>query len=368
MNPCEIGCPKSHVDTPALLVDLDALEYNIRKMAAFFKDKEAKLRPHVKTHKTPAIALKQLKEGAVGITCQKLSEAEVMARSGIRDILISNQIIGKQKIGRLIELARSNDLKVAVDSSQNVEDISEAAAANRVTIGVVVEVDVGMNRCGVPPGEPALGLALKVERQRSVKFMGLMGYEGHTVTLSSHPERKREARKALSLLVDTRKFIEEKGVRCTIVSAGGTGTYEIAGSFPGITEVQAGSYATMDAKYGTVEGIGGTFKQALSLLAKVISKPSEDRVVIDAGMKAISHEFGMPVLEIDHRRLELSSLAEEHGIIRHPAAAKSMNVGDVIELIPTHGCTTINLHDFFCGIRKGIVECVWRIEARGKFQ
>jgi D-serine deaminase-like pyridoxal phosphate-dependent protein len=367
MNPSVIGCPKSQVDTPALVIDLDALEYNISKMAEFFKGKEAKLRPHVKTHKTPAIALKQLEEGSTGITCQKLSEAEVMARAGIRDILIANQIVSKKKIRRLVELAKDNAITVAVDSSQNVEDLSEAAAENRVMIGVLVEVDIGMNRCGVPPGEPAFGLALKVKRHKSLRFMGLMGYEGHTVSISSYADRNREASKALRVLVDTRKLIEERGVECAVVSAGGTGTYDIAGSFPGITEVQAGSYVTMDAKYGTVERIGGAFKQALSLLATVISKPSEDRVVIDAGMKAISHEFGMPILEVDNRRLEISSLAEEHGIIKHPLAAQSMNVGDVIELIPTHGCTTINLHDFFYGIRKGMVEVVWPIEGRGKF-
>jgi len=367
MGQSVIGHTRDKVDTPALLIDLEKLESNINKMAEFFQGKDAKLRPHAKTHKTPIIALNQLKSGAIGITCQKLSEAEVMARSGIRDILISNQIVGVRKIERLVQLAKQNDLKVAADNRQNIEDLAEAARNERVEIGILVEVDIGMHRCGVPPGEPAFELASSIERQKGLRFMGLMGYEGHTVTIPAYQLRKHEASKALQLLTDTKKLIEGKGIQCPIVSAGGTGTYDIAGSFPGITEIQAGSYATMDAKYSTVEGIGGTFKQALTLLATVISRPSEDRAIIDAGMKAISCEFGMPILEISNMSLELSSLAEEHGIIDLPPPAQYLKVGDMVELIPTHGCTTINLHDYLHGIREGRVECVWPIEGRGKF-
>lgn len=367
MDHPSIGYPVATIDTPALVICLEDLEYNIATMANFFRNKIAKLRPHVKTHKTPFLANKQMKAGAIGITCQKLSEAEVMARAGIRDILIANQIVSEQKIKRLIQLARYNDIKVAVDSKANIQDISKVAQNEGVTVGILVEVDVGMNRCGVPPGNPALQLAAETKKHKNLRFMGLMGYEGHTVFIPSYAERTREATKALALLVETKKLAEDNGLECLIVSAGATGTYDIAGSFPGVTEVQAGSYVTMDAKYNTVERIGGVFRQALTLLATVISRPSRDRAVIDAGMKSISYEFGMPTVKIGHNWLELSSLAEEHGIIQLPSSKIDLDPGEVVELIPTHGCTTFNLHDYIYCVRDGIVEGVWPIEARGKF-
>jgi len=361
-----IGLERYVIDTPALLIDLEKMEYNIREMADFFKDKKANLRPHTKTHKTPILAHKQLNAGAVGITCQKLAEAEIMGMSGIRDILITNEIIGDMKIKRLVNLAKDIDVTVAVDDKENVKNISDAAQQKGVRVRILVEVNVGMNRCGVAPGEPALELAQEVEKQKGLEFMGLMGYEGHTVFIASYKEREREAKKALKLLVDTKKLIEENDIECNAVSAGGTGTYDIAGSYPGITEVEAGSYITMDAKYNSVEGIGGVFKQALSLLTTVISRPTDDRAIIDAGKKAITDEFGMPRIETEKGGMELYKLAEEHGYIKIETPMKGLNVGEKVELIPSHGCTTINLHDYYYGIRQGIVESIWPIEARGK--
>ncbi|MHB1417124.1 MAG: alanine racemase, partial [Chloroflexota bacterium] len=221
-----IGCPKEDIDTPALLIDLPTMERNIERMAAFFADKRAKLRPHAKTHKCPIIAQKQLAAGnIVGITCAKLGEAEVLVEGGIRDILIANQIVGPQKIARLMGLARHADVMVAVDDPVNVEALSAAATAAGVQLRVLVEVNIGMNRCGVEPGQPALALARKVAESKGLRFMGLQGYEGHLVMRPDFAERRDMALADTKKLVDTRRLIEGAGLAVEIVSGGGTGTY-----------------------------------------------------------------------------------------------------------------------------------------------
>lgn len=360
-----IGMEKLAINTPALIIDLDKLDYNIRKMAEFFAGQRSVLRPHIKTHKTPIIAHKQIEAGAMGITCQKLAEAEVMALAGIHDIFIANEIVGANKIRRLVNLAKWTDLKVAVDSVENVRDISMAARERGATVKILVEVNIGMNRCGVYPGKASLDLAREVDKGKGVKFEGLMGYEGHTVFIPEFGEREAAAKVSLQSLIDTKNLLEKDGLECKIVSAGGTGTYSIAGSFPGVTEVEAGSYATMDGKYRSIDKIGKEFKQALTLLATVISRPDVDRAIIDAGKKAITEEFGLPIIDGFESEVELYRLAEEHGFLRTQGTKDNLKAGDQVELIPTHGCTTINLHDCFYGIRSGIVECIWPIQARG---
>ncbi len=368
MDKSIIGQKRCFIDTPALLIDIEKMEYNMEKMADFFKDKKADLRPHIKTHKCPTLARKQIEAGAIGITCAKVSEAEVMSRSGINNILIANQIVGDQKRNRLVSLAQNTKIIVAVDNYENAKNISDVAIRNRVKIGVLVEVNIGNNRCGVFPGEPALVLAKKIERLEGLKFCGLMGYEGFTEFIKSFKERESEAKKAIKKLVDTKKLIEKNDLKCDIVSCGGTGTYNISGNIAGITEIEAGSYVTMDGKYSGIEYIGEEFKQALTLLATIISRPTSELAIIDAGMKAVSLEFGMPQLKIDNRVAELYKLAEEHGYIKLTSVSdKRFNIGDKIEIIPSHGCTTINLHEKFYGIRNDVVETIWPIEARGKF-
>ena len=369
MDKSMVGSEKYAINTPALLIDLEKMEFNIARMAHFFKDREASLRPHVKTHKTPVIAHKQIEAGAIGITCQKLSEAEVMVAAGIKDILIANEVVGANKIKRLVNLARYTRIKVAVDNSSNVADISEAAEDKGVRVGILVEVNIGMNRCGVPPGETALRLAQEVAKHKGLEFLGLMGYEGHCVFIKDYQERKCKVNESLTLLVTTKKLLEEKGLECRIVSAGGTGTYDITGSYPGVTEIQVGSYVTMDAKYSAIEGVGGKFKQALTILASVISRPTDNRAILDAGMKAMSTDMGLPEIAYP-KGLKISRLSEEHACLidLHGVTKKQLPVGAKIEMIPSHGCTTINLHDFFFGIRDGVVESTWRIEARGKFE
>lgn len=279
------------VDTPALLLDLPALERNIGQMAAFARGAGVNLRPHSKTHKSPKIASMQLAAGALGITCQKLGEAEVMAEAGIGGILISSQIVGAQKIRRLVDLARHAQVLVAVDDARNVSDLSQAFVSAGATLGVVIEVDVGMMRCGVQPGEPTLALARQIIESPGLKFMGLMGYEGHTVSIRDGAERRQGASASLRLLVDTAEMLRHSGVPVGIVSSTGTGTFDTGGGFPGITELQVGSYATMDADY---QEVGVPFECALTVLATVISTPREGLAILDAGMKALAPDHGMP--------------------------------------------------------------------------
>ena len=361
-----IGMHKTELDTPALLIDLDKMESNIQTMADYFTTVNAALRPHLKTHKTPMLAHKQIAAGAIGITCAKLGEAEAVIHAGIRDVLVANQIIGRQKIARLVNLAKQSEIMVAVDNAQNVTDISAAAAAKGVTVRILIEVNTGMNRCGVEPGQPALELARHVLRSPNLQFEGLMGYEGHTVAKRNYAERKAAARQSVQLLVDTKHRLEKHGVPVSIMSGGGTGTFSITGSVPEMTEVQAGSYIFMDATYGNVEGVGEHFACALTVLATVVSRPTPERVIVDTGMKVLAKEFGIPQ-PLGIEGLEMAGLSEEHGKMNADASV-SLTPGDKLEILPTHCCTTVNLHDRYYGIRDGIVESVWDIAARGKAQ
>ncbi len=359
-----IGIRTSEIDTPALLIDLDLMESNILKMSEYFRDRPAFLRPHAKTHKCPIIAHKQIAAGAIGITCAKLGEAEVMVESGIRDILIANQIIGKEKIARLAALARHADVIVAVDTASNLADLSEAAQAYGAIVGVVVDVDVGMGRCGVRSAEAALALARSAAASKNIRFRGVMGYEGHCVFIQDRDERTAKCLQANAMLVEAAEAIRGAGMDVEIVSGGGTGTYDITGDYPGITEIEAGSYVFIDARYA---GVVDVFKPALSVLATVISRPERDLAIIDAGHKTFTTEFGMPSAK-GIRGVELVSLSEEHGKIRLGTDAPDLTPGDKIEFIPSHGCTTINLHDFYFGIRGARLETVWKIAARGKIR
>ena len=361
-NEHSIGLPVKEIDTPALVIDLDVMEDNIARMAKYFAGIDANLRPHIKTHKCPIIAQKQVEAGGRGITCSKLGEVEVMVYAGLRDILIANEIVGKQKIKRLMDLAQQADLTVAVDDPGNIDDLSKAAETAGIKLKVLVDVNVGMDRCGVEPGEPALGLAKKVAASPGLKFMGLMGYEGHVVSIASTDERTRKGRESMKLLMATKDLIEKAGLPVPVVSSGGSGTYNISGPYPGVTEIQAGSYIFMDAHY---QETGIEFRNSLTLLATIVSLHLPDRIMTDAGMKSITAEFGFPVVK-GRDDLEVIGQNEEHGKIRTKTGTTSLKVGDRIELIPSHGCTTVNLHDRYYAVRKGKVEAVYPILARGK--
>lgn len=359
-----LGISKQKIETPALLIDLDLMEENISKMSQYFSSVKSKLRPHAKTHKCPIIAHKQIKANAIGICCQKLGEAEVMAYSGINDILITSEVVELEKIKRLVSLNKYSDVKVVIDNLQIAKVTSRIASKQGVQLGVLIEVDIRNKRCGVPPGKPTLEFAKKVIHLKGLNFLGVMGYEGPFFEFTNFNERRNAAQKLLNLVKETVEMLENEGIPVEIVSAGSTGTYNIAGEYPKVTEVQPGSYVFMDSTYRKLEGLD--FKCALTVLATVISRPVPDRVVINTGLKATSSEFGMPLVKnIDDAKVV--HLSEEHGIIQVNPNSK-IRVGDKLELIPSHCCTTVNLHEWYYVIKDDTVVALWPITARGKFQ
>jgi len=356
------GTPKSDIDTPALLVDLDLMEANIERMASRFAGRPAKLRPHAKTHKSPRGARRQRERGACGITCAKLGEAEGMVQGGVTDILIANQLVGAPKMIRLAELARGARITVAVDHGVQVESLATHASRSGVEIGVLIEVDVGMGRCGVRSTEELIVLAECIGRTRGLAFHGLQGYEGHCVFIKDARQRREQADLAYRTLAQAREELERRGLPVETISGGGTGTYAQALEAGVLTEVQAGSYVFMDGRYRGIEGLD--FDCALSVLTTVISRPDRTCVVTDCGMKSVSTDFGLPAAKgIDGLRCLKAS--EEH-VVWEATGAVDVSIGDKLEIIPAHGCTTINLHDDYCGLRNGIVETVWPIAGRGK--
>lgn len=354
------GATLAEIDTPALLLDHDKLLGNIRRMAEFFATRPAKLRPHAKTHKCVQIAKLQMKHGAVGITCAKLGEAEVLAAAGIPDILVANQVVGPIKIRRLAQLAGSCVLTIAVDDAANVGQIAAAAAAAGVTIRCLVEVNIGMGRCGVEPGEPALELARLVAASPGLRFAGLQAYEGHLQNVVPYDQRRQRARADMQLALDTRQLIEDAGLPVGVISGCGTGTHAITGVLKGVDEVQAGSYATMDAQYRKV---GAPFENALTLLTTVISRPHPETAVVDAGLKTVSPEFGEPTVVMSGATY--TEFSEEHGTLQLIGAARELKIGDKIELVPAHGCTTVNLHDRLHVLQDGRLQEIWAVAARG---
>ncbi|HXQ92423.1 MAG TPA: DSD1 family PLP-dependent enzyme [Nitrososphaerales archaeon] len=350
------------LETPALLLDLDLMEKNIKRMSEYFSGKKSKLRPHVKNHKTPIIALKEIDAGAVGVAVAKLEEAEVMAWSGVTNVLIMNQIVTDDKIGRLLGLAKHADIIVAVDNVENVAKLSSMARARGMTLGVVIEVDIGHHRAGVRPGAESLALAQEIVSSPNLEFKGLGGYEGHVSLMLDPKERKVEDEKSCNLIVSTKELIEEKGIPVEIVSAGGTGTYNITGNYPGITDVQAGSYVTMDVAY---RDCGIDFDCAMSILTTVSSLPSEDRAILDAGLKSIPTNQGLPEVK-GVEGIEVTKLSAEHTHLKLGPNHTRLKLGEKVEVYPSDTDTTVNMHSQFYGIRDGEVEVVWPILARGK--
>jgi D-serine deaminase-like pyridoxal phosphate-dependent protein len=364
MKNFQLPLHKSEIPTPALLIDFDLFNQNLAEMARFFKDRSAKLRPHFKTHKCPIIAKKQVEAGAIGITCAKLGEAEVLVEAGITSILIANQIVDPLKIRRLAELAPETELIVAVDNPHNIAMLSAMAVEAGSLIYILVEVDVGLHRCGVQPGQAALDLARYIRTQPGLEFAGVLGYEGHTVFVLDAEERKKQADQAMLELTSTAQLIRQAGIPVRIVSSGGTGTYNFSGVYPGVTEIEAGSYVFMDTKY---RAQNLPFQCALTLLSTVISVPSPEKAILDTGMKAITIENGLPEV-VSPGGVHLEKLHEEHGIVSVDPALIQLKIGDRVEMIPSHICTTVNLHDHYYVMEGEWVKEIWPISARGKFQ
>ena len=362
MRAGSIGMNVADIDTPALCLDIEVVEANIKRMADYFRDSPVRLRPHAKTHKSPTLAHMQIAAGAIGITCAKLGEAEVMVAAGVQDVLIANQIVGPPKIARLVNLAAHSEVMVAVDDAANAADLNAAAEAKGVRLRTLIEVDIGMRRCGVTPGEPVLDLARKILASPGLRFEGLMGYEGHAIFTEDIEERRRKTEESVKLLTDSAELLREEGIPVQIVSSGGTGTHFITGAYPGVTELQVGSYITMDGQYRALAGVD--FDYGLTLQATVISTRGEDQAITDTGMKAVTHEFGLPLL-VDPPGWQLTDLAEEHGFLKRIDGPR-LRRGDKVTIVPSHGCTTINLHDSYFVIRRGLLEAIWPIAGRGK--
>ena len=367
------------LETPALVIDLDAMERNLRRMADYFAARPCKLRPHAKTHKCPIIARRQVELGALGITCAKIGEAEVMAGGGIQDILIANEVVGASKILRLAALARRCTMTVALDNLDNARAVGQAAREAGTTVGVLIEVDTGLGRCGLPPRPDAvIAFAREAIRIPGLRFRGLMGYEGHTVLLTDPVERRAKAEDAGRLLLECVEPLRRVGVAVECVSGGGTGTYDITSQLtlqpthvpgktdepaPQFSEIQAGSYVFMDARYRQVRQ---EFENALFLATTVVSRPTADRVILDAGMKSATHEFGLPVV-YGRTDIEVANLSEEHVKCMVKGEGCELRPGDQVWLLPSHCCTTVNLHDRYWCVREGRLVDTWPISARGKF-
>lgn len=362
--PQQAGIGKQDIDTPALVIELPAMEQNIAKMADFARSQGISLRPYIKTHKSTILARKQMAAGAIGIGCATIEEAEVMAAAGISDILIGNQVVGSVKMARLTRLAQDTGIIVAVDDYQNVNELSAAAQAAAVRVRVLVEVDVGAHRCGVQPGDDALRLARHVDTAASLEFCGFMGYESHLQLIAEPDERAAQVEKEVGLLVNTAKMAKSAGMRVEIVSAAGTLTYKETGKLPGITEIQPGTYIFMDSRYYARQT---DFRCALTVLATVISHPVDNYLVVDAGSKALSQDGGMPEVK-DLPGAKLMRMWEEHGKIELAEPVPGLKVGDKIEIFPSHVCTTVNLYGKFFAVRNDRVEATWEILTRGKLR
>ncbi len=373
LPPAHPGMAYADIDTPALVIDLDAFERNLKRMADAVAKAGVRLRPHAKTHKSPIIGLKQMALGAVGVCCQKVSEAEVMVLGGVPDVYVSNEVVGQRKLDRLAALARQARVMVAADNEAAIEGLAAAATRAGVKLRVLVEINVGANRCGVEPGEPAVALAQQIARQKSLHFAGLQAYQGRAQHLRTVEERKAAIADAVERSRRTVDLLKRSGLECEVVGGAGTGTYDLEAASGVYNELQAGSYIFMDADYARNKKADGSrydaFEHALFVLATVMSTPVAERAVIDAGLKSFSFDCGVP---------EVSGLAgavyerpsDEHGNLNLAACNERPRLGDKILLIPGHCDPTVNLHDWYIGVRglgtpAARVESVWPVAARG---
>jgi 3-hydroxy-D-aspartate aldolase len=371
--PASTGMPLAQVDTPALVIDLDAFERNLARMADFARRAGVRLRPHAKTHKSPIIGAMQVARGAVGVCCQKVSEAEAMVAGGIADVLVSNEVAGGAKLDRLAALARRAKVAVCVDDPEGVAEIETAAAKAGVRIDVLVEIDVGGRRCGAAPGAPVAQIARVIARMQHLRFAGLQAYHGSAQHVRDAGERRAQIARAVADVRATVLELEAVGLQAEIIGGAGTGTYENEAASGLYTELQPGSYIFMDADYArNKEADGGpfdAFEHALFVYATVMSAPAPERRIVDAGHKALAVDSGMPMPwqlpgALYHRP------SDEHGILDVTACARPPARGDKVLLVPGHCDPTVNLHDWYVGVRglgsdQARVESLWPVAARG---
>ena len=364
---------RDDIPTPALLLDLDRFDRNLRAAAAHVSAAGKQFRPHAKTHKCPEIARRQVAAGATGVVCAKLAEAEVMAASGIPGLLISTEVVGDEKVGRLMRLLDHDPgVLVVVDHPDNVRDLAHAARAAGHVLGVLVDVDVGGRRTGTGPGEPALALARAVAAAPSLRFRGLQGYAGQCAHIVGWAARREAAVKAMTPLIETRRLLEARGIPVEIVSGGSTGTYDIDSDLAGLTELQCGSYCVMDLDYLRIGGRTGDrltdFEMALTVLATVVSVPAPDLAIVDAGLKAFATDRPFGPEPVERPSVVYEFAGDEHGRLLSRDPRGSVRLGERVEFFPPHCDPTMNLYDRVYAMRGARVEAVWDIAARGKSQ
>lgn len=364
-----IGRAKADLDTPALLLDLGRFEANVERLSSTIAAGGKSWRPHSKGHKSPWIARRQMDFGAIGVTCAKISEAEVMVDGGIPSILVANELATRPKVELAAALQARAEVMICADDPFHVELASRAASDGGVEIPMVVNINVGMDRTGVAPGAAALSLARRIDQADGLRLAGIMGYEGHVLTAWPNDAKRDQTVAALAGLIESRQLIEADGMPVGIVSGGGSGNHMYAASLDGLTELQAGGASFMDPFYGELchlEELG--FEYALTILATVTSRPVPERVITDAGFKTLSAKEEWHAVVLGHDEFELVYLSAEHGVWLRPADGPPVAIGDRLEIIPDYHDTTTFRHDAFIGLRDGVVEAVIPLLARGKLR
>ena len=369
--PASIGMDEADIQTPALVLDLDALERNIEKMGDWAKAHGMRHRVHGKMHKSVDVALLQEKlGGSCGVCCQKVSEAEVFARGGIKDVLVSNQVRQPAKIDRLARLPKFGARTICcVDDVENVADLSSGAVRHGTEIECLVEIDCGAGRCGVTTTADVVEIAKAIHAAHGLKFAGLQAYQGAMQHLDSYEERKAKIEIAVAQVRDAVDALKAEGMECDIVGGGGTGSYYFEGTSGVYNELQCGSYAFMDADYGRILDKDGNridqgeWENALFILTSVMSHAKSDKAIVDAGLKAQSVDSGLPTI-YGRNDVEYVKCSDEHGVVSDPAGV--LQVNDTLKLVPGHCDPTCNVHDWYVGVRNGKVETLWPVSARGK--
>lgn len=369
--PAKPGMREDEIQTPCLILDLDALERNIRKMGDYARAHGMRHRAHGKMHKSVDVLKLQMEMGgAIGVCCQKVSEAEVFARAGIKDILVSNQVRDPAKIDRLARMPKYGCRTiVCVDDLANVPDLSEAAERHGTTIDCFVEIDCGAGRCGVTTTEAVVEIAKAIDAAPGLKFTGLQAYQGAMQHIESFDERKAKLDAAIAQVKDAIAGLKQAGLEPEIVSGGGTGSYYFESGSGVYNELQCGSYAFMDADYGRIKDEDGKrideneWENALFILTSVMSHAKPDKAVCDAGLKAQSVDSGLPFI-FGRDDVEYIKCSDEHGVIADPQGVLKIN--EKLKLVPGHCDPTCNVHDWYVGVRNGVVETVWPVSARGK--
>jgi len=365
--PAEVGMSLTEVCTPSLIIDLDAFERNVKRMGDFIKANGLRHRAHAKTHKSADIALYQIEHGgACGVCCQKVSEAEAMVAGGVKDVLVSNQVVAPRKIKRLAAMAKHARVLVCVDDSGNIDDLSAAAISAGVTIECLVEIDCGAGRCGVQWGAPVVELAKKIAASDGLIFSGIQAYQGAAQHMADFDERKAKIDDAVAQVADTVAQLKDVGLDCDIVGGAGTGTYYFEGASGVYNEMQCGSYIFMDADYQRVKNKKGDyitdFENSLFIYTSIMSHTKTDKAICDAGLKAQSVDSGLPVI-FGRDDVEYIKCSDEHGVIADPDNVLKLN--DTLKLIPGHCDPTCNIYDWYVGVRGDKVETVWPVSARG---